>query len=63
MTDTLRAPYTTWEYCLSAAEEMVLWHHTLRAPVADEDSEADDAQTVALLAAALHGKGGQARGQ
>lgn len=26
MTDAPRHPQTTWEYCLSAADELVLWH-------------------------------------
>jgi hypothetical protein len=51
MTDAVRPPQTTWEYCLSAADELVLWH--LRQ--GESISAADRPQVVVLIGAAAYG--------
>jgi hypothetical protein len=51
MTDALCPPQNTWEYCLSAADELVLWHLRQGADL----SAADRPQVVVLIGAAAHG--------
>lgn len=51
MTDALRPPRTTWEYCLSAADELVLWHMRQGESV----PEADRPRVVTLIGAAVYG--------
>lgn len=51
MTDALRPPRTTWEYCLSAAEELVLWHMRQ----GEDVPEADRPRVVTLIGAAAYG--------
>ncbi|KOG26343.1 hypothetical protein ADK35_04510 [Streptomyces viridochromogenes] len=50
-TDALRPPRTTWEYCLSAADELVLWHMRQGGDV----PEADRPRVVTLIGAAAYG--------
>ncbi|MEU6353163.1 hypothetical protein ABZ896_28205 [Streptomyces sp. NPDC047072] len=51
MTDALRPPRTTWEYCLSAADELVLWHMRQGRDV----PETDRPRVVTLIGAAAYG--------
>ncbi|WP_331720287.1 hypothetical protein OG985_50130 (plasmid) [Streptomyces sp. NBC_00289] len=51
MTDDLRPPRTTWEYCLSAADELVLWHMRQ----GEDVPEADRPRVVTLIGAAAYG--------
>ncbi|MFD4528444.1 hypothetical protein ACFWP7_31900 [Streptomyces sp. NPDC058470] len=51
MTDALRPPQTTWEYCLSAADELVLWHMRQGKDV----PEVDRPRVVTLIGAAAYG--------
>ncbi|WP_031045626.1 hypothetical protein [Streptomyces sp. NRRL F-5650] len=51
MTDALPPPRTTWEYCLSAADELVLWHMRQGGNV----PEAERPRVVTLIGAAAYG--------
>lgn len=51
MTDALPSPRTTWEYCLSAADELVLWHIREGGAV----PEAARPRVVTLMGAAVYG--------
>ncbi|WP_413804202.1 hypothetical protein [Streptomyces sp. OE57] len=51
MTEALGLPQTTWEHCLSAADELVLWH--LRQ--GEDIPEADRPRVVTLIGAATYG--------
>ena len=57
--EALRAPESTWEYCLSAADELVAWHLAQDAPA----SVTTDLHphVVLLLAAAIHARATEAR--
>lgn len=51
MTDALPPPRTTWEYCLSAADELVLWHMRQ----GEDVPEAERPRVVTLIGAAAYG--------
>ncbi|MGW0493540.1 hypothetical protein [Streptomyces olivaceus] len=51
MTESLRPPQSTWEYCLSAADELVLWHGRQGGSI----READRPRVVVLIGAAAYG--------
>ncbi|WP_449479311.1 hypothetical protein [Streptomyces abikoensis] len=52
MRAAVRPPRTTWEYAVSAADRLVLWHADNGAPRVGEDPLR--LQTVVMLAAAVH---------
>lgn len=47
----LRAPVSRWEYCVSAADQLMLWHGRTAPQVLQEPART---RTVVLLAACLH---------